>query len=57
MMTLRAIRADITTLDVDAIANVANSSLLGGGAGERDLLASCYERLLGGAVTGGGGIS
>ena len=63
MPRLRAVRADITTLEVDAIVNAANRAMRGGGgvdgaihaAGGPAILADCIARFPDGLATGDAG--
>jgi O-acetyl-ADP-ribose deacetylase (regulator of RNase III) len=62
-MAVEVVRADITTLDVDAVVNAANSAMRGGGgvdgaihaAGGPAILAECIERFPHGLPTGAAG--
>lgn len=63
MTRLTAVQADITTLEVDAIVNAANSAMRGGGgvdgaihaAGGPAVLADCIARFPNGLATGDAG--
>ena len=62
-MVVEVVRADITTLDVDAVVNAANAAMRGGGgvdgaihaAGGPAILAECIERFPHGLPTGAAG--
>ncbi|MDQ3628487.1 MAG: O-acetyl-ADP-ribose deacetylase [Actinomycetota bacterium] len=62
-MRLDVVRADITTLDVDAVVNAANRAMRGGGgvdgaihaAGGPQILRDCVERFPAGLATGDAG--
>lgn len=63
MTTLRVVRGDITTVEVDAVVNAASSAMRGGGgvdgaihaAGGPQILAECIERFPDGLPTGEAG--
>lgn len=63
MVTITAVQGDITTQDVDAVVNAANSAMRGGGgvdgaihrAGGRAVMDDCIERFPDGLPTGDAG--